>query len=364
MRNAGITMVETIILVAVIGILMGMTTPTVNRYIDRRQAELEQTDMLEIQNAMTEFAKVYNRLPDINPISNAYCNTPNNTWNECLALFSVLSAEQIATDVWDRPRTYLNLRGTETLSILPEGLEIHYATVHSSGVNQVAENLDEQKNILAGIALNGNDFAVPTNNNWWINGGTVPNSINIFEGVRAGGDDQLIKFSDLAIKLEKFKETRLRLRQIATALTAYASSKKQQQTVLNNPDRDRLVYFPRGLEVQQSQTQLTSIDPTVTADVQIYNSGNSFIENQDSTVIERQTRLTSMVALMRLLGLPDEYCCDALVKDGTINGDFTQERPFFYYMNPRDRRAGVCLPRPDEPPFLPARVSRNPSVCE
>ena len=61
-----------------------------------------------------------------------------------------------------------------------------------------------------------------------------------------------------------------------------------------------------------------------------------------------------MISLMRMIGLPDDHCCNAMALDAN-----QQEIPFFYYSNPKERTGPASCPvRPSKgnPQWQPARV--------
>ena len=364
--NAGFTLVETLILVAVLAIVVGMAVEPFNEFIDNHRTRLEQADMLEVQTALERLYEEYNRLPSEDPDDNDFCGRNEVEWYDCLAQFSFLSGENIQMDTWGRERRYI-MYSTQ-MEYMGELLPVFYATVHSRGVDLQAE-------AVAGTATEDGGgsrdiFSDEAAADWWKNQLTDAARITAFEELQPGGDDLQLRYSTTLKTLEKYNNTQERLEQIGIALAAYSEGKRQRQVVIGNPDADRLVYYPPSQETADP-TNAANFGPTVMGDIdntRIANGGwgaGDPIANQNATQALKQLRLASMVTLMRILGLPDEYCCSDLVKDETINGDYRQGRPFYYYANPRlDSAGGACQARRQAVPFVPARVTAEPTVCE
>lgn len=373
--HAGMTLFEMILVIAVASIVMVLTVPTFNIFIDTRRQINEETVLREIRDAMTTFARQFNRLPDENASNNGFCNAGGNSWAECLASVSNLSVDTIETDIWGQDRTYIH--GTVNETLLGRTFTVHYASVHSEGANRRAEERDASGALINGMAVDSDDFEPVSDNQWWANETSPANIQAEFEGLVAGGDDHMLKFSDLLIKSNRVQETEIRIDNIMGALQSYASLKENEETVACNglPVASRNacfntleneIFFPPAQET-------TDATPDPTYNTRVRNEltsqyasrlTSSRIGNQDGSVAQRQNRLDGMIALVRLLGLPDDHCCDALIRDASLNADLEQERPLFYYSNPRERVSGTCQPRNMTEPFVPAYVSWQENPCE
>jgi hypothetical protein len=348
-------MVETIIVTVVLAIMVGLATPPFVDFLNKYRERLELEQLLEIQRALENFAKTYNRLPDDDPINNTYCNAGGNTWYECLSTVSGLSAEQILNDTWDRPRAYVYYSRVE--SLFDVSVDVDYASVHSMGVNLVAENLDGTGTAIDGLAVSSSgSFEAPTHADWWASAG---DAVGEFQTLQAGGDDHFIKFSDLMLKVEKYHVTAARMSRVAQALEAYTSVRQEEEFIAGNPNPELLIYAPPSVQVIQPNS-MALYAARVRNDLAIY--GVTTVENRDGSATQKTQRLNDMLTLVRMLGLSDEHCCDALKKETDIS--ITQDRPLFYYSNPRANVGGVCQTRANTIPFMPPEINSGPNPCE
>jgi type II secretory pathway pseudopilin PulG len=353
--HQGLTMVETIIVTVVLAIMVGLATPPFVDFLNKYRERLELEQLLEIQKALENFAKTYNRLPDSDPLNNTYCNVGSNTWYECLATVSGLSASQILNDTWDRPRAYVFYSRTEPL--FDVSVDVTYASVHSMGVNLEAEDLDGTGTAIEGLAVSsGGSFEAPTHADWWANDG---DPVGEFQTLQPGGDDHFIKFSDLMLKVEKYHVTAARMSRISQALETYASVKQEEEYISGNPNPELLIYAPPSVQVIQPHS-MALYAGRVRNDLAVY--GVTAVENRNGSATEKAQRLNDMLALVRMLGLSDEHCCDALKKEADISA--TQDRPLFYYSNPRANVGGVCQNRATTIPFMPPEINSEPNLCE
>ncbi len=362
-HHAGMTLVETILMVIVFSILVTMISSPFNKFIDNYRQRVEQKDMLEIQDAMLSFAKLYNRLPSNVVADNTYCDNGGNTWNECLAVFCSLSSQDILNSVWGDERSYVHYVNSE--DVLGMTMDIHYATLVSAGVDRNAEAVSTGVSG-KGIAVTNGVYDSYNNNNWWTKGA---NHIQTFQEIQPGGDDHLLKFTDLMLKVEKYKQTQMRLENIGSALASYTNSHRQQQLMAENDDAERIIYYPKTAEAV-STTDSAKFATSAVDDITAASGAAAltFIANSygnpvnDVQHVNYKARLTGMVTLMRILGLPDSYCCNATMLD--VDGTNTQERPFFYYANPIEKNNFTCGDRPQDIPFNPARIMAESSSCE
>ncbi len=373
--HAGFTLFEVILVVAVASIVMVLTVPTLNIFLDTRRQINEDIVLRDIRNALTAFATQYNRLPDENPALNGFCNAGGNSWAECLASVSNLSVSTLETDTWGQERAYIH--GTVNETLLGRTFTVHYATVHSAGANRRAEETAPGGGLINGMAVENDNFEPVSDNQWWANETTPANIQAEFEGLIAGGDDHLLKFSDLLLKSNRVQQTQARIDGVMSALQSYASLKENEETVACNSlpvasrnacfnNLENEIFFPPAQET-------TDPTPDASYNIRVRNELTSQyasrltsnrIGSQNGSLGQIQARLDGMIALVRLLGLPDEFCCDALVRDTTLDANLVQERPLFYYSNPRERVSGTCQPRQMTVPFVPAYVSWQQNPCE
>jgi hypothetical protein len=128
-----------------------------------------------------------------------------------------------------------------------------------------------------------------------------------------------------------------------------------------NPTPENYIYYPPSYNEAYGQST-TMVPAVILSDLSQYTANNWIYVGQ---TLNHQNRRVMMQLMMRMLGLPDEYCCNALEN---IPGT-KQEMPFYYYSNPRPRNAvGGCAARPTPNNALPARITvqgveDTPSIC-
>ncbi|MFZ2619727.1 MAG: type II secretion system protein [Alphaproteobacteria bacterium] len=377
----GFTLVETVITVAVLALLVGLSTPPVIEFFIKYKNRQEQITLTIIQKNLDDFAQLYNRVPDDNAANNSFCGSVDtnydtntqNDWYECLAAHSQLSVRAIALDTWGRARVYVARALTE--NVLNVTTTIYYATVHSVGSDRLASNiLKKGGTTINGLAVSSGAFLPTTHANWWARNASVATVAEQFEELQAGGDDHLLKYTDLLNKVEKYSQTSQRIQDIGRALQAYADRYSYLASI-TLPTYNEFVYYPPSYEANTvaapyytaSSDSFARHDASVRSDLATY--GTTVVENRDSNAAQKQDRRSDMIALMRAIGLPDEYCCNALVKDpdASPTADQTQERPFFYYSNPRPMTyvsgASYCNARPLTGSFFPAVVTIAARAC-
>jgi prepilin-type N-terminal cleavage/methylation domain-containing protein len=324
----GFTMMEVVIVVAVLAILVGLSFPAVSRYAQKRDIQLEQNRQLDIRNALKAYVLDRNIAP-----------TEANWVTELGAGYSNLSQAELRSDIWGRDRI-LRVHQDTTRSIQGNSVPITYISLHSEGPDGIAE-------AVSGTAVSAGNYVSGTNPAWWDDNAVVANRTVLFSGLRAGGDDIMTKSTDYTERLNAYELTVQRIDRIMDALTAYAQSKYTAEVercrslpVTNGLTGDavcdtagaleRVNYFPRSQAVQSPETGAAS--------VWNYLNSTVFVDNAAAVA----TRRTSMQNLMRELGLPIDYCCSAL----TVAADGDPE-PLFYFSNPRQRLTNTtCQARP------------------
>jgi|GEM_PF-1499917 len=356
-RHAGFSLVEVIIVVAVMAILATLTTPALIQFIQQRDEQTEQSVLLEIERALSLYAQSRNALPS----DNATANPGNEDWATLLAPFTNLSERQLRTDAWDRDRAYISHAVTERF--LDADIEISYITVHSGGINRDAE---ASSGIATGSTVDGAiTFAGRNSSNWWKN---QSNPVSAFGTVQAGGDDLLIKFTNYPNVIANYNLSLERLKNVSVALETYSKSKFTEALVFDNslpdgsPSKDaninNRIYYPPSNT--QAGTDSGLYSPFVTSDMSSFSFSSSRVYSRGNDTRRRD----DMIQLMRLLGLPDSSCCNALERFDS-SGD-SLEVPFYYFSNPRPRTGTGCGTRPGVgQSSLPARLTTrsDASTC-
>lgn len=333
-HRQGFTLAEMIIVITVLAVLVTISTPAIFEFMRQRDRQAEENQLIDLRKALQAYVADKNALPS------------PTTWATDLAGYTNLSINQIANDTWNTPRAFLVYQDT-TRNLQGTQVPIFYASIHSAGPNRQAD-------AITGIAVAGTAFAPATDAAWWPN--LANQQVTTFSALTAGADDLLIRFTDYPEKLERYNLTIQRMDRITTALEAYAKNGYANKVtacgnLAKDPDTgltgdstcdngmpERIVYYPRSLAV------------AATTDNALYWNTTTYVNNSQSEA----NRRTAMRGLMRLLGLPDDFCCSAitLASDG-------QPSPFFYFSNPRPRNAGGgCAARPGVSDMkLPARLT-------
>lgn len=344
--SAGFTLAEMILVVAVMAILVSLSTPPILGFMRQRDIQQEQNRLNEIGKAMRLYLADNSILPA----------DSSTTWANDFARYTNLSAAEIANDTWGMPRKYIMYATTDTF--LGTDINVYYATLHSSGPDRVADGSASTAGgpVVAnsGIAQVNGSFAVTTNLWWWKNRTTNAARLTSFVDTQPALDDMMIRFTDYPDKIAKYKTSLERLERIAQALEGYSTTKYNEMVVFCmtstcSPTAEKFIYYPRAA----SSGANTIYGSNTEADLTTYNSGNPI--NNSTT---HATRRTHMINLMRILGLPDEYCCNALeMIAGTKN-----EMPFYYFSNPRPRGpSGACGTQPNPQSATPATARTLPA---
>lgn len=337
--NKGFTLVEIIIVVAVMSLLLTMSFPALISFIQKRDEESEKLIQAEIAKAVNRYYVKNNTIP-----SDTASNNPGNEdWYDLLASLTNLSGDNIRYDTWGNERRYVSYIETETL--LDSDFDIGYVSIHSRGADRELTNA-------RGVAVNSSgDFAPSTNGGWWKN---RPNPTNAFANLESDGDDIYIKYTNRQNVMGGYEETLNRMGSLSKALESYAQA-KYLETMIAEPTNDNIhlwIYYPRsnssgGLNLYGASS---NTDRLVLSDMDRFDFGG---DNQVANSNNDTVRRAEMIELMRLLGLPDNHCCSALERDS--NGE---EKALFYFSNPRPRSSG-CGSRPgvNDPVKLPPRIT-------
>ncbi|MDD9912127.1 MAG: prepilin-type N-terminal cleavage/methylation domain-containing protein [Alphaproteobacteria bacterium] len=362
MVNKGFSIVEITLVIAVMAVLAGMTAPAFIDFLNLQRVQSEENTLKEIKRAIEIFSEQYSRLPDDQAANNAFCNTPNNTWDECLATVSNLSAGQILTDTWGRPRSYVHMEDN-TAVLMGNQVSVHYATVLSSGPDQAADNVAGIATAAAGTFIVFDDA---TDNDWWANQATLVDSLNDFQALIPANDDLVIKHSDRPTKMKNYEIMLERLKNISEALETFARTKYNEAAILGEANVDKKIFYPPAERLTGPADSLTSYGDQVRALLPAAQFGADRAVYNGAT---EATRRTEMINLMRVLGLPDSYCCNAMEKI-LIGGEWV-ERALYYYSNPRpviDPAGPVCpgvraQVTDAAPLYMPLRITTRPYEC-
>jgi prepilin-type N-terminal cleavage/methylation domain-containing protein len=340
----GFTLVEMVIVVGVLAILVGISTPALFQMMLQKDVQEEEIALNEIRKAIEAHVADNNTLP-----------TNGSDWSTALAGYTKLSQQQIANSVWNAPRTFRIFVADRQVQGV--GVSISYVTVLSTGPDRTA-------NAATNIPVTSGQFAAENNAGWWYR---QADPVAAFGAVAPAGDDQIVTYTNYPEKMTQLQETLRRMNRIVTAMDALSKTRYSElvsqcateardadgnvtgtwASLCNGGMPERLIYMPRaqpptGTDADTNYYDDPTAAPAV-APIAFNPSGNS------------ATRKTQMQAIMRTLGLSDETCCSALTGE-----------PFYYYSNPRQKTAaGGCVTTRPGPidAKLPARLTTTPDPC-
>ncbi|HEX2859137.1 MAG TPA: type II secretion system protein [Alphaproteobacteria bacterium] len=334
-NRQGFSMPEMLLVVAVMAILVTITTPGLLNFLRAKDVRQEETNQLAIRTAIANMIVATGDLP-------ADTATGSAAWYNVLARYTNLSPGQIQNDVWKKPRSYVMLKNTQTM--LGSPVNIFYVSIISRGPNAVAAAVsDSLGNTI--VPVNGTDFAASTSTDWWKFNSTDP--VAAFSALEAGtgSDDIMTRYTDYPEKISAYNTTLDRLGKITDALSNYASTKYAERVVACNvasPPADcttappeKQIHYPYGTDGGTTTDAAGNYNATVLTATQTQNgtTSNYFYNGTDATL-----RRTGMTNLMRLLGLPDEFCCSALEQTNSL------PTAFYYFSNPRARTGNPATP--------------------
>lgn len=385
-NNKGFTLAEMLIVVAIMAAVLTMAFPDVVTFFQLQEEREEAAEMFEIQKAMRAYADDRGELPIYNAAS------PTD-WAEELAEYTNLSTAQIANDTWDQARVYRAF--TRNVAYREGVLTTYYATLMSFGREKCKDLGTTTTYAIAGAGCHASADVPAAAVDFY--GATDNDRITTYQELLSdvNGDDVVVKFTDVQIKTDRYLETVKRLEAVTEALEVYARSRYNEEAsdygncvvvkqrfdaglagtsaadvtaacdtgrnptwtarIAANTTPDRTIYYP-------------STESPVAADAAFYapivdSDAANFIDdaprnefknysNTAGTVASAAQRRGDVQKLMRLLGLPETYCCSALEND-----DDGAPKAFYYFSNPRPRTSSTaCGARPAVPPYLPARV--------
>jgi hypothetical protein len=161
-------------------------------------------------------------------------------------------------------------------------------------------------------------------------------------------DDIMLRFTNYPDKIAAYNNTLERLGKVTEALESYNRTAYANRVVacngspsptdcLTSPP-DTQINYPMGFNGDTGTTadKVSYYNATIISDTATINGGTNYFTNVTGSAANDTARRTSMINLMRLLGLPDSYCCSAIDHFTDSSGAW-QETPFFYASNPRAR---------------------------
>ncbi|TKW60934.1 MAG: prepilin-type N-terminal cleavage/methylation domain-containing protein [Blastochloris viridis] len=347
--SKGFTLFEMILTVAIMAILVATTTPSIYEFIRQRDKQNEEVAQMQVRKALEAYIADKGVPPSDNDVT--------EPWYEKLAGYTSLSANEIANDVWGRPRMYLSYLDTSR-NIYGTTVSVTYVTLHSMGENGRAERTETVNGstvTVNGVAVSNNAFSGSTASGatgWWKN---MTDRATAFATVRGAGDDQMMRYTNYEDVLRRYNATRERMDKLSEALETYArsqyanhvaacSSSTTTTATCNSDGTPRLaIYYPRSTARQ------------VTADAARYVRDGAIVTEVvvNNAATTDDDRRKNMEDLMARLGLPLEYCCSAL--NNAADG---KPAPFYYFSNPRPRDVSSCGARPGvDAAKLPARIT-------
>ena len=323
--SKGFTLAEILLVVAVLSVLMVLALPEVTRFSSQSTSLREDIDMDNLSKALFAFMEENDgQLP------------PTNSWVADLAPYTDLSPNEIQFNRWYYPRYYRAVSQTEpvlnaTLNFVPT-----HAIIYSYGADGEIDADVMAGNFLGTLEPSNATDALANF------GGGVAAVIDSYNGIEVGlGDDRVVKVSSRPFLLERALVDVNRLQTINTSLEQFENNAVLASAAAGTYDVNTL-YVPPAAPIAG-----VTYDASVVArsNAHGYNLATP-MTNGNANAAEIADRRESMLALVRMLGLPDDYCCSQLTG-----------APFFYYANfRRVDSSGACAARRTTPPFPKAYV--------
>ncbi len=319
-NNKGFTIVEMILVTAVLAAVVSIAFPDFVRFFQMREEANEDLAMKEIKRSLESYADQNSALPDV------------ATWSTQLAPFSSLSESAILKDMWGRTRQYQKI--TETITFRSASIDVDYAVVYGYGIGDGTDS----------------NAASPV----YLNLATAVTDVAEYSAMEPALDDYMIKYTNYKQQIENYEATEQRLRDISSALSNYATTLFNESVIAGTPNAEQLIYYPPSNGGDGTPADLNLYYAKSKSDIFDISGGSITSVSVSANDVTRQE---SMEVLMRVLGLPATHCCEALTPT---------KRPFFYYSNPLARNAaGSCIgSRPTAAERkLPPRVSVEADIC-
>lgn len=345
-NKKGFTLVDVIIGGAVIAILIVMTFPMVSDFLLLQNEKEEEEMQEEILRTIDVMAEQEFRIPLTNSIINFASETQ---------LYGSYSSDQIVRDSFSKTRHYRGVVGQEVFR--DATFDVHYAILYSTGVDGCWGD---------GLSCVSSTISTSITNIL----GTNPADYEVrFRNIEIPERDFLIKFTDRDYQMARYEETSRRLGRLTEALVEYGELKRFQG--IADGISPTAIFFPPS-EGPVSDAQMAALSPNanevqIELDDLIGVGVTNVIYNENGSLNDKEERRLSMIALVRTLGLPDEFCCNAMQTFIDSGGD-RQEEAFFYYSNPLARidpsipTCGAAATTIDDRK-LPPRISVDEDPC-
>ncbi|MFT7144190.1 MAG: type II secretory pathway pseudopilin PulG [Alphaproteobacteria bacterium] len=311
--NKGFTIVDVIVASAIIATLTVLIYPTVSDFIVLKKEGEEVDEQEKILRMIKAMSVADHKLPETDDVA---------VFAAEVSAFGNVPANDISEDVFRNTRYYRGVVATEQFK--DASIEVYYSFLYGTGADGCwGKEIDCAPGDIVGRvdALLG---ALP------VNYGTMYSAIDVPEG------DYLIRYTDFKEKLVGYDKTVKRLNKLVGALSEYG--RLQYYEGIAKGEDPNLIYYPPsdGPASVLFYDDVENDTSNETTESDIYGAGGSdVILNDDASVADKMDRRLGMIALTRLLGLPDEYCCSAM-RHFTFNGE-EYEEGFFYYSNPLAR---------------------------
>jgi type II secretory pathway pseudopilin PulG len=360
MKNKGFTIPELMLTFSVLVIVLGISFGDVSKLITATDEKDEEVAMKEIQRAMQAYLEDMGRLPeqDGNTLGSGTIN-----WAQDLAGYTNLSEDQMMFDVWFNPRHYKMTSQTEVFR--DTTFNTFYGIVYSYGADGMIDT-----DATLGTLEDPNVVIIPDRTLPLIDFAGDATDMPTYLAFDAGdqvGDDQFFKITDRQEKMANYEVTAKRISAIASALQSYGLA--QMNFAISASETgwvDKIFYPPSDEQDPGVAPDLALYGENVNADTDLFLGGvSATVDISGGTVIDDANRRADMVALMRMLGLPDSYCCSAM----ELGAD-NLPNPFYYFSNPRRKLGGGnCGPRGQFPSLdimLPPRLvvdATDPDTC-
>lgn len=346
----GFTLIDVILAGVVISILVVIAFPFVSDFLllqNEKEEEEIQAKILRMMDVMSEETQAIPVTSDITAFANE------------TQLYGDFLSNKIREDAFRNERYYRGVVGQETFR--DATFDVHYAILYSTGTDGCW-----------GDGISCVSSTINTNVTALL-GSNPSNYLTNFRNVEAPQGDFLIKFTNRPKQLENYKKTTQRLEKLTNALAEYGQLKRYEG--IADGELSTLIYFPPsdgvGTSTQIETMHYANSRNDIDDELAEFTLGD-FVENDDAAddaTGVKTDRRESMIALTRVLGLPDEYCCNAMNTFIDGSGE-RQEEAFFYYSNPRARinvfaSPADCGPENTDPDDrkLPPRITVEEDPC-
>lgn len=345
--NKGFTLVDIIIVGAVIAILVVLTFPMMSDFLMLQNEKEEEEAQREILRTINVMAQEDLEIPVTHDI---------DVFAEEAQSYGNYPKADIMEDAFKNDRYYR--AGVQTETYRDASFDVHYAVLYSTGVDGCWGEA---------VACDANDISNNVTNLLGVNPASYEAS---FSAIEVPYGDFLIKFTDRDLQKERYKKTVHRLERLTEALVQYGALKRYEG--IADGVSSSLIFFPPSdgpaTDTQTATITYDNVENEIEDELdEVLGAGvTDFVLNDNNDVNDKMDRRLSMIALARVLGLPDEYCCNALKTFEMDDQKF--EEGFFYYSNPMSRinpAGGVCgtPATAAEDRKLPPRITVDEDPC-